>query len=126
MPVYQTTFDIEASPERVWAVLSALDRYDEWNPQMKNTRGPLEPGAQIAFRLVLPGRPAMNLKATLEEVEPNAMLSWRGHLVAPWFFEGLRRFAIRPTEGGRASVTHVEDVHGFFAPVFGVLMGSAG
>lgn len=125
MPVYQTTFEVEASPERVWAVLSALDRYDQWNPQIKNARGALEPGAQIAFRLELPGRPAMNLEATIEEAEPNAMLSWRGHLLAPWFFEGVRRFVIRPTAGGGATVTHVEDVHGLFAPVFGLLMGSA-
>jgi hypothetical protein len=125
MPVYETTFDVDASAERVWAVLYELDRYDEWNPQMKNAKGALEPGAQIGFKLVLPGRPAMNLTATVEEVEPTALLSWRGHLGASWFFEGLRRFAIRPTGAGRVSVTHVEDVHGFFAPVFGVLMGSA-
>ncbi len=125
MPVYETTFDVGASPERVWAVLTALDRYDEWNPQMKGVRGILERGAQIGFRLVLPGRPAMNLTATVEEVEPNALLSWRGHLGAAWFFEGFRRFAIRPLGVDRASVTHVEDVHGVFAPVFGVVMGPA-
>ena len=51
------------------------------------------------------------------------MFSWRGHLLAPGFFEGYREFAIQQTAPDRVTVTHVEDVHGAFAPIFSLVMG---
>ena len=125
MPIYQTTFEINAPASRVWEVLVALDRYAEWNPQIPRANGRLEVGARIRLRLALPARPTLDLSATIEEVQPDRLLTWRGHVVRPWLFEGYRKFAIRPIHGARVSVTHVEDIHGFLAPVFSVLMGAA-
>jgi hypothetical protein len=125
MPTYQTSFEVNASADRVWNVLTALDRYTEWNPQIPLASGVLEVGSQIELRLALPGRPPLDLSATIEEVRPNSLFTWRGHVMAPWFFEGYRRFEISPITEGRVRVTHVEAVHGLFAPLFAVLMGSA-
>lgn len=124
MPVYQTTFEVNASAETVWQVLINLDQYGDWNPQIPLASGTIEEQGKIALRLVLPGRPAMDLVATIEEVRPGRLLTWRGHVVAPWFFEGHRRFEIGPVGNSRVSVTHVEDIHGLLAPVFGVFMGA--
>lgn len=124
MPVFQSSIEVNASADRVWSVLEALDRYAEWNPQIPVASGVLEAGSRIKLRLALPGRPPLDLSATLEEVRPASLLTWRGHVVAPWFFEGRRRFEIAPVGEGRVRVTHVEAVHGLFAPVFSVLMGT--
>ena len=35
MPVYRTTFAVDAAAARVWEVLTALERYPEWNPQIR-------------------------------------------------------------------------------------------
>ncbi len=123
MPIYQTTFDVNASAESVWRVLTTLDRYREWNPQIPTASGAIEEQGRLDLRLVLPGRPAMNLVATIEKVQPRRLLTWRGHVVAPWFFEGHRTFEIHPTGDRRVSVTHVEDVHGLLAPLFALFMG---
>ena len=125
MPVYQTTFDINAPASRVWQVLTDLERYAEWNPQIPSASGRLEVGGRIRLRLALPGRPTLDLSATIEEVLPERLLTWRGHVVRPWFFEGYRKFALQPIDGGGTSVTHVEDIHGLLAPLFSVLMGAA-
>lgn len=125
MPTYQSQFEIRATATQVWQVLTALDRYSEWNPQIPQASGTVGVGSRIALRLALPGKSPMDLVATFEDVQPGALLTWRGHLLAPWFFEGYRRFEIRPAGDGAVSVTHVEDVHGLFAPVFGLLMGRA-
>jgi hypothetical protein len=42
------------------------------------------------------------------------------------FFEGFRKFAIQPIAQGRASATHVEDIHGLFATVFSIFYGWPG
>jgi hypothetical protein len=123
MPVYRTTFAIDAPAARVWEALTALDRYPEWNPQIPWIRGSLRPGERIDLQLALPGRPPMNLTATIEEARPGVLLTWRGHVLAGWLFEGYRRFEIEPVTPGRARVTHVEDVRGALAPLFGIALG---
>ncbi len=75
------------------------------------------------MRLKFPGRPAMNVTSTVERADRNELLTWRGHLVAPWFFTGLRKFEIEPVDADHVRVTHVEDLSGGFAPVFALLMG---
>lgn len=123
MPIYKSTFEIAASAERVWEVLTDLERYGEWNPQIPVAKGKVEEGAEIEIKLALPGRPAMNLSATIEQAQENELFSWRGHLLAPWFFEGYREFAIQQVAPDRVTVTHTEDVHGAFAPIFSLVMG---
>ena len=123
MPIYQTTFAVNAPAPRVWAALTAVDRYPEWNPQIPRLNGSLRPGEQIALQLALPGRPPMDLTATIEDARPDALLTWRGHVLAAWFFEGYRRFEIEPVAPGQVRVTHVEDVHGLLAPLFDMVLG---
>ncbi|MGE4054688.1 MAG: SRPBCC family protein [Vicinamibacterales bacterium] len=123
MARYMTSLDINAPAGRVWRILTSFDRYREWNPQIPSAAGKPEEGTRITLRLALPGRPAMDLDATIEQVKVDQFLSWRGHLLAPWFFEGYREFAIQEAGPNRVSVTHVEDVHGLFAPLFLLIMG---
>ena len=123
MPVYQTSFEINASPQQVWETVTSFDQYPEWNPQIPVIGGPLKVGESIRLRLALPGRPALDVSARVEQLDPNALLTWRGHVVAPWFFEGYRRFEIRPLGERRVMFTHVEDIHGMLGPVFSLLMG---
>ena len=110
MPIYQTTFAISATADRVWSVLTDLDRYHEWNPQIPQISGTLKKGSRISLRLALPGRSLMDLSATIEEAQPGSLLTWRGHVVAPWFFEGHRTFEISPVSERHVRVTHVEAV----------------
>jgi hypothetical protein len=123
MPIYRTTFAVNAPAPRVWEALTAVDRYPEWNPQIPRLRGSLRRGERIDLQLALPGRPPMELTATIEDARPDALLTWRGHVLAPWVFEGYRRFEIEPVAPGQVRVTHVEDVHGLLAPLFGMVLG---
>jgi hypothetical protein len=66
----------------------------------------------------------MDLTATVEEVRPSALLTWRGHVLARWLFEGYRRFELEPVAARRVLVTHVEDVHGLLAPLFAMALGA--
>lgn len=117
-----TTFPVAASPERVWQTLTDLDSYPDWNPQIPHAAGSAEVGQQIDLRLALPGRPALNVTATVERSEQGRALHWSGHVLAPWFFHGQRTFDIEATSDG-CTVTHVERITGALAPVFGLAMG---
>ncbi len=123
MPLYRSEFAVAAPPERVWDVLTDFERYHEWNPQIPSITGRVELGENVRLKLQLPGRPAMNLVAQLSTVEPNRLLKWHGHVLAPWFFRGERIFSIEPSDAGKVIVTHAEDVRGLMSPVFALAMG---
>lgn len=65
----------------------------------------------------------MNVTATIEQSEPGQSLTWRGHVGAPWFFQGYRRFDIE-RGGDGVEVTHLEEITGVLAPIFSLLMGT--
>jgi len=123
MPLYRSEFPVQASPEAVWRVLMDFDSYPAWNPQIVHISGRKELGAVIELRLSMPGRPSMDLKARLTDFEPPRLLTWQGHVLAPWLFSGNRVFAIEPHGSGGVMLTHSEDISGLLSPLFALAMG---
>jgi hypothetical protein len=123
MATHRTEFEVDASDEEVWAVLVDFEGYGDWNPSVPSISGDVREGATVSLTLVLPGRPNLNVKAVLHEVTPNRRLTWRGHLGADRLFTGYREFAIHPLTQSKVRVTHIEDLQGWIAPAFEVLMG---
>jgi hypothetical protein len=109
MAVYQTTFEINAPATRVWHVLTDLSRYSEWNPQIPRTKGRIEEGASINLRLALPGRPAMDVSAVIEQAQPDQLLTWRGHVVAPGSSKviGSSRFSPSNLAGSPSRISRI-------------------
>jgi hypothetical protein len=123
MATHRTEFDIDASDEQVWAILVDFDHYADWNPSVPSISGDVREGSTVSLTLSLPGRPNLNVKAVLQEVTPNRLLTWRGHLGADRVFTGYREFAIHSLAENKVRVTHVEDLQGWIAPLFEKLMG---
>ena len=44
------TIEIAAPPEQVWAVLTDLASYPQWNPLFRKVSGQLSPGSRITDR----------------------------------------------------------------------------
>ena len=67
----KTFVDIDASPERVWQVLTDLPAYPEWNPLIIRAEGPLVVGARLL--VITPPVSALvqpTLRPTVLEVVP--------------------------------------------------------
>jgi uncharacterized protein YndB with AHSA1/START domain len=71
----QAQVDIAASSERVWDLLSNIDRWPQWNAlvQAAELSGPLLPGS--VFRWKSKG---LTIVSTLQDVTPNQRLTWTG------------------------------------------------
>ena len=69
---------IHASRERVWQILSNINQWTVWNPNVSETilQGPLEPNA--TFRWQSGGTV---IKSTIQEIEPLHRLSWTGKVI---------------------------------------------
>ena len=85
----ESEVEVQASPERVWEVLTNFAAYPDWNP--------------FIVRVL--------------EAEPARRLRWLGHLLVPGLFDGEHRFTIEPAGPGRARVTQQETFRGLLAPL---------
>jgi uncharacterized protein YndB with AHSA1/START domain len=75
MKELRTEIEIQASPEKVWQVLTDLDKYPEWNPFIHHAVGTAKMGKKvdITFRS---GSKDMTLHCTVIREEPNRELCW--------------------------------------------------
>ncbi|WP_040339381.1 SRPBCC domain-containing protein [Candidatus Blastococcus massiliensis] len=118
-----TEIDIEAPPGSVWAVLTDLPGYAEWNPFIPSASGAVAPGERLTLRLQPPGGRALPIKPTVTEATEGAVLEWLGHLGVAGIFDGRHRFELHPTGQGTRLVQS-EDFSGVLVrPLRGFLDG---
>lgn len=99
MKTMSATIQIDAPPEAVWAALTDLGRYPEWNPLFREASGQVAVGNRITLRSVHPanGR-LMTVKPKITVADPGAELKWVSSL--PGIMSGEHRFALSPADGG--------------------------
>src|SRR4051812_21128812 len=99
----KTFVDIDASPERVWQVLTDLPAYAQWNPFITRAEGTFAVGERVSLSL-----PPVNallrvtLRPTVLEVTPCRRLRLRsrqGRLGLPGFFDAEHTFTLTPHDG---------------------------
>lgn len=119
-----TEIDIEAPPSAVWAVLSELGQWSEWNRVVLglDLRGPLREGTKGTLSLHVGGPlGTQKLTVVLDTVRENQELAWRGGPAL--IMSGCHRFRIEPRgEGSR--LIHTEVFSGPLAPPLIGLMRS--
>jgi hypothetical protein len=93
MKELRTEIEIQAKPEKVWQVLTSLDRYLEWNPFITLAAGNPKVGETVDIS-VRSGTKEMVLHCVVVRVEPNKELCWKYHVISPVLFGGEHSFII--------------------------------
>jgi hypothetical protein len=109
----RSEIEIDASPERVWAVVTEFAAYPEWNPFIRRISGELREGAKLEVQIQPPGARATTFKPTVRAVETNRELRWLGRLLVPGILDGEHSLLIEPREGGRSRFVQRERFSGF-------------
>ena len=112
-----TSVEIDASADRVWAVLVDLPAYPEWNPFIVEAAGTVAVGETLTLRMALPGREPMTIEPRLLVVEPGRELRWKGRLWVPGLFDGEHAFVLTPLPDGRTRLDHSERFAGLLLPI---------
>lgn len=107
---------VEATPAEVWAVLTDLPRYGEWNPGFAEITGRIEVGARLDATFAKDGGRGMTLHPTVTAAEPGRGFTWLGRLVLPYVFDGEHRFEIHELAPGRVRVVQGERFRGLLVP----------
>lgn len=115
----RTHIEIEATPDRVWEILTDFAAYPEWNPFIQTIEGDAAPGSNLEVRIEPPGGRAMNFKPTVLEVAPRQELRWLGRVLVPGLFDGEHSLRIEPIDNSRVRFIQAERFTGILVPLFG-------
>jgi len=124
MKEIRTEIDIRASADRVWEVLTDLERYPEWNPFITRAEGDLREGGRLRIRIEPPGRKPMHFRPVVQRVEEHSTLSWRGRFLAPGLFTGEHTFELEAGPNG-VRLIQSERFSGILVPLMWRVMGPA-
>ena len=109
--------EIDAPPERVWAVLTDFAAYPEWNPFIRRISGEVREDAKLEVLIEPPGARATTFKPTVRAVRANRELRWLGRLVLPGVFDGEHVLQIEPMDGDRSRFVQSERFSGLLVGV---------
>jgi hypothetical protein len=112
-----TEIEIDASPARVWDVLTDFAAYPDWNPFIRRIGGPVAVGARLETRIQPPGSRGMTLRPAILAAEPDHELRWLGHLGVPGLFDGEHGFRIERIGPERVRFVQEERLSGLLAPL---------
>ena len=114
----KTEIAINASPAKVWEVLTDFGNYPSWNPFIKSVTGPVKVGNKITARIEPPEASGMTFKPTILAFEPNKELRWLGKLLFTGLFNGEHKFELFDTGNGTSRFVQSEKFNGILVPLF--------
>ena len=85
--------EIAAAPELVWDVLTAIDRWPSWNPQVKSMdmQGGIAEGSQFRWKAG-PG----TITSIIRRVEAPRLISWTGKTLG---IDAIHVYRLEPRDG---------------------------
>ena len=103
--------EIAAAPEVVWDVLTAIDGWPSWNPDVKSVsiHDAVAPGAQFRWKAG-PG----TITSTIQRVEPARLIAWTGSTPG---IRAIHFWHLEPRDG-KTFVRTEESFDGFVARLF--------
>ena len=113
----RTEIEIDAPPERVWAVLIDFEKFPDWNPFIRRIHGNALVGSRLDVLLGASGTRPMRFRPTVKVVVPHRELRWLGRLGLPWLFDGEHIFQIEPLGSTRVRFIQTERFRGLLVPL---------
>ena len=118
MKELRTEIEIQATPEKVWQILTDLDQYPQWHPCARAI-GKVTIGEQVDLALK-PANPAskeMVLHCKVTKAEPNHELRWKYHVCSTLLFSGEHIFTIEPIGDNQVHFVDREIFNGLLVPL---------
>ena len=108
---------IEASPSRIWAVLTDADAYPRWNPFIRSMNGRLQEGETISIEVAPTGRSSMRFRPSVLVVKPEKELRWLGSVGIRGLFDGEHAFQLTQLAPRQTLFRQSERFSGLLVPL---------
>jgi hypothetical protein len=108
--------EIDASPERVWSILTDLPHHPDWDPFIRQIEGALVEGSSLKVRIKPPGGREVTFRPKVLRAEPGRQLRWLGRLGLPFLLDGEHSWTIEPLGESRIRFVQQEEFRGLLVP----------
>jgi hypothetical protein len=108
----ETEILIDASPEKVWSVLTNFDNHPRWNPFIKSITGEKTVGKNLVVKIQPPDGGGMTFKPVVLKFDPLREFRWRGKLGIKGIFDGEHYFILEELAPDRTRFIHGENFSG--------------
>jgi len=107
-----TEIEIAASPQTVWAILTDLSQYEEWNPHIPEAEGEVSEGSTLTIRIENSDGSSVTFRPTVTRVVVDSELRWLGRLFLPRLFDGEHIFEISALGSDKVRFVQRENFRG--------------
>jgi hypothetical protein len=104
---------IDASPDRVWSLLTDAGGFPRWNSTVSRIGGAISLGEKLEIQV--PAAPGRTFKPRVTAFEPRARMVWSDG-AAP-MFKGVRTFTVASSSGGATAFSMEEVFSGVMLPL---------
>jgi hypothetical protein len=104
---------IQASPDRIWALLTDAAGFPRWNSTVTSIEGEIAEGKTLKLRVPAAGERVF--KPKVSQVEPGRSMVWSDGM-AP-MFKGVRTFKLTPKDDGSTEFSMAEEFSGVMLPM---------
>jgi hypothetical protein len=111
-----SAIEIEATPSRVWSVLTDFPHFPDWNPFVRYIEGEPRAGERLRVTIAPPGGRQMTFRPTVIRADTTRELRWLGRMFVPGLFDGEHYFKLEAMPHGRSRLVHGERFTGVLVP----------
>jgi hypothetical protein len=110
---YAVGTNINATPEKIWALLTHAQKFPSWNSTVISIDGDIALGQQIQVKVH--AAPKREFKLKVSEFDPGRRMVWRDG-AAP-MFQGVRTYTLAPQADGSTNFSMSEVFSGLMLPM---------
>lgn len=107
------SINVQAKPEKIWALLTNAKDFPRWNSTIQSIEGNIVHGETI--KLIAKAAPDRTFKLRVKEFVPTQRMVWQDG-AAP-MFQGTRQFSLQPKSDGSTDFTMTETFSGLMMPM---------
>ena len=112
---YVTVVHVQATPQRVWDVLTDAAAYGDWNPEVVGIAGSIALDEKIRARVKVGGGAIRTVSMRVTAFDAPSRMQWTGGLPLG-LFVGVRTFTVTPRADGAEFRMHLK-MSGPLAPL---------
>jgi hypothetical protein len=118
----RTEIEINASPEKVWQILSDFENFPSWNPFVVKVSGEPRVGETLKIDVQLPESMKTSFTPKVLVAEPNKELRWVGTMPLNTF-RGEHFYQIEPLGENKIRFVHGEHFSGWLVGLIWLIIG---
>ncbi|MBN1561834.1 SRPBCC domain-containing protein [candidate division KSB1 bacterium] len=119
-----TEIEINASSDKVWAILTDFESYPQWNPFVREIKGNVQVGKRIQAVLQPPNKKGLTFRPQIIKLVPRREFRWYGVLGFRGLFDGEHIFELHPSQAHKVRFVHREVFKGILVPLILKYVGS--